>query len=209
MDRNEILQKIKETKMIAVIRGDTTDEATSLAEAVLEAGLPLIELTYTIPSVQTVFAALKNNNKGYIGAGTVLDAETARDAILQGAKFVVSPHFNTEIAKMCHRYNILYIPGCMTITEMVKALEYGCTTIKLFPANTFQPSFIKAVKGPLPQIDLLPTGGINVDNVKDWLDLGAVGVGIGSDLMKAYRKGGQYAVETLVKNYLSIINVSE
>ena len=104
-----------------------------------------------------------------LGAGTVLDAETARHAILYGAKFVVSPHFSEEVATVCNRYGIPYLPGCMTIREMVKALESGCDILKLFPANNFDPSFIKSVKGPLPHVQIMPTGGINASNMQEWL----------------------------------------
>ena len=175
-----------------------------MSKAAAEGGIRAIELTYTTPQVQKVFEELQHEDI-LLGAGTVLDPETARHAILAGAKFVVSPHFNEDVARICNRYGIPYFPGCMTIREMVKALESGCDVLKLFPANDFDPSFIKSVNGPLPQVKIMPTGGINLDNMNDWLAAGAVAVGIGSDLNKAYKSGGYEAVVELSKEYINKI----
>lgn len=197
----EIYQRILESKIVAVIRGKDAEEATVVAEAAIAGGLHAIEITYTTPDVAEVFKNLKSSN-ALLGAGTVLDAETARHALLHGAQFVVSPHFDPAIAKLCNRYSVPYLPGCMTIKEMVQANEYGCDILKLFPANGFEPSFIGSVNGPLPHVRIMPTGGININNMNNWLDAGAVAVGIGSDLTKAYRSSGADAVSELVKQYL-------
>lgn len=197
----EVYQKLLESKIVAVIRGKDAEEATLVAEAAIEGGLKAIEVTYTTPDVAQVFQKLSSSNV-LIGAGTVLDAETARHALLHGAQFVVSPHFDSDIAKLCNRYSVPYLPGCMTIKEMVQANEYGCDILKLFPANGFDPSFIGSVNGPLPHVRIMPTGGININNMNAWLDAGAVAVGIGSDLTKAYRSSGEEAVSNLVKDYL-------
>ncbi|TWT04379.1 bifunctional 4-hydroxy-2-oxoglutarate aldolase/2-dehydro-3-deoxy-phosphogluconate aldolase [Planococcus sp. CPCC 101016] len=198
----EIYQQILNAKIVAVIRGKDADEAIAVAESAIEGGLKAIELTYTTPNVSRVFDKLADS-PALIGAGTVLDAETARHALLHGAEFVVSPNFNPEIAKVCNRYNVPYLPGCMTIKEMVEATEWGCDILKLFPANGFEPSFIGSVNGPLPKVRIMPTGGINIKNMNAWLNAGAVAVGIGSDLTKAYRSSGEQGVTQLVKDYLN------
>ena len=117
-----------------------------------------------------------------IGAGTVLDAATARIAILAGAEFIVSPAFDKETAKLCNLYQIPYMPGCMTITEMTTAMQYGADIIKLFPGSAFGPSFVKAVKAPLPQANIMPTGGVSLDNMEEWFKNGVIAVGAGGKL---------------------------
>lgn len=198
----EVYQQLLDAKIVAVIRGKDADEAIAIAEAAVSGGLKAIELTYTTPKVSRVFDKLAGST-ALIGAGTVLDAETARHALLHGAEFVVSPNFNPEIARVCNRYNVPYLPGCMTIKEMVQATEWGCDILKLFPANGFEPSFIGSVNGPLPKVRIMPTGGINIKNMNAWLDAGAIAVGIGSDLTKAYRSTGEQGVTQLVKEYLN------
>ena len=200
MGKAQIIQQIEQQKLVAVIRGNTVEEATAIIRGAVQGGIEVIELTYTTPFVEDVFKALRDE-KALIGAGTVLDSETARHAILNGAKFIVSPSFSEEIAKICNRYTVPYFPGCMTIKEMVTALEAGCEVLKLFPADHFKPSFIKSVKGPLPQVKIMPTGGINADNMAQWLNSGAVAVGIGSDLTRAYQAGGIEAVAEAAKAY--------
>ena len=200
MTKYEVIQQIKEEKLVAVIRGKSVEEAIAIIQGAVKGGIRLIELTYTTPFVQDVFNEIRELD-AVIGAGTVLDSETARHAILHGAKFIVSPSFSPEIAKLCNRYSVPYLPGCMTIQEIVSALESGCDIVKLFPANNFSPSFIKSVNGPLPHVEIMPTGGINADNMNDWLEAGAVAVGIGSDLSKAYTTGGIDAVIEASQNY--------
>ncbi|SER82987.1 bifunctional 2-keto-4-hydroxyglutarate aldolase/2-keto-3-deoxy-6-phosphogluconate aldolase [Psychrobacillus sp. OK032] len=201
MSKHSILAQLTETKVVAVIRGNSYEEAVQLTKAAVEGGIRAIELTYTTPQLEKAFSELHDID-ALLGAGTVLDPETARHAILHGAKFIVSPHFSAEVATVCNRYGIPYLPGCMTILEMVKALEAGCDILKLFPANNFSPSFIKSVKGPLPHVEIMPTGGINAGNMKEWLDAGAVAIGVGSDLNKAYKTGGYDAVVEASKNYM-------
>lgn len=201
----EKLKQLVDSKVVAVVRGKTPEEAIDISEATIEGGFRAIEVTYTTPEAEKVFQALRGSD-GVIGAGTVLDSETARHAILNGAEFVVSPHFDKNIALLCNRYSIPYLPGCMTITEIMTALEYGCDIVKLFPANRFDPSFIGAVNGPLPQVRIMPTGGVNLDNVGAWLEAGAVAAGIGSDLNKAYKAGGKVSVQSLCEKYVEAIN---
>ncbi|MFF2498185.1 bifunctional 2-keto-4-hydroxyglutarate aldolase/2-keto-3-deoxy-6-phosphogluconate aldolase [Peribacillus sp. NPDC058075] len=201
MDKHSIIRRITETKVVAVIRGQDAKEAAQLSKAAVEGGIQAIELTYTTPGIEDAFKELQNTD-ALLGAGSVLDSETARHAILAGANFIVSPYFVNGVAELCNRYGIPYMPGCMTIREMATSLEAGCDVLKLFPANHFEPSFIKSVNGPLPNVRIMPTGGINLDNMKDWLNAGAVAIGIGSDLNKAYQNGGYDAAVELSRKYM-------
>lgn len=200
----EILNKINQEKLVAVIRGRTKEEAIEISKAAIAGGIKIIEVTYTTDGATDVIKGLKNlKDAGVtIGAGTVLDSETARTAILNGVDFIVGPHYDKDIKKLCNRYSVPYLPGCLTIKEMVKALEGGCEVVKLFPANNFKASFVQSVHGPLPQIQLMPTGGVNINNFKDWLDAGAFAIGIGSDLTKAYAQDGYKEVVKRSKEYV-------
>ncbi|OHE45176.1 MAG: bifunctional 2-keto-4-hydroxyglutarate aldolase/2-keto-3-deoxy-6-phosphogluconate aldolase, partial [Tenericutes bacterium GWF2_38_8] len=140
-----------------------------------------------------------------VGAGTVLDSETARIAILAGAQYIVSPGFDLETAKLCNRYQIPYMPGCLTITEMIKAMEAGSDIIKLFPGSAFGPSYVKAVKGPLPQANIMPTGGVSLDNVSEWIKNGVVAVGVGGELTSPAKKGDYEGVTELAKAFVSAV----
>ena len=202
----DTLQNISNAKIVAVIRGKNPEEVINISRASIQGGLKVIEVTYTTPNAGRAIDVLQSED-AIVGAGTVLDTETARDALLHGARFIVSPHFNVEISELCNRYAIPYLPGCLTISEMVSAMESGCDVLKLFPANNFQPNFIKSIQGPLPQVRLMPTGGINLENFKDWLDQGAFAVGIGSELSKAYAKGGNAAVIEKCEAYINATRV--
>lgn len=201
----EVLQMLSDAKIVAVIRGKDEKEAIRISKASTQGGIKAIEVTYTTPRVEKVFEQLHDEDV-LIGAGTVLDAETARHALLHGAKFIVSPHFNKEISKVCNRYSVPYLPGCLTISEIVEALEHGCDVVKLFPANNLNPSFLKAVNGPLPQVRMMPTGGIKLTNFIDWLEMGAFAVGIGSDLTNAYRENGEAAVIQQCRQYIDLLH---
>ena len=196
MNKYITLKNILDSGVVAVIRAENKDEAVKISKACIEGGIKSIEVTYTVPGTNKVIETLKNEFGDVleIGAGTVLDSETARIAILSGASYVVSPGFDEASAKLCNRYQIPYMPGCLTITEMLRALEFGADIIKLFPGSAFGADFIKSVKGPLPQVNIMPTGGVSLDNVKNWINMGAVAVGIGSDLTKGYKENGIAAV---------------
>lgn len=185
MKKFEILQKIKDVGVVAVIREENLEKAIKVSKACIEGGIPAVEVTYTVPNATEVISQLKLTipvEKLIIGAGSVLDSETARIAILAGAEYIVSPAFDIETAKLCNRYQIPYMPGCMTITEMVSAMEAGCDIIKMFPGSAFGPSFVKAVKAPLPQINIMPTGGVSLENVDEWFKNGVIAVGAGGQL---------------------------
>lgn len=184
MIKMKVLQNIKSLGVVAVIRADDPESAFKMSEACIEGGLTNIELTFTTPEADQVIKKLKAaySDKAVIGAGTVLDAHTARISIMAGAEFVVSPAFDEETAKMCNLYSIPYMPGCMTITEMKEALKLGVDVLKLFPGSALGPDFVKAVKGPLPHVQIMPTGGVDLDNIGKWLQNGCIAVGIGGNL---------------------------
>lgn len=185
LKKSETLERIINTGIVAVVRAENIVEAVRISSACIEGGVPAIEVTYTVPGATEVIKALKETfpaDKLIVGAGTVLDAATARMAILAGAEYIVSPGFDEETAKLCNLYQIPYMPGCMTITEMMKAMQYGADIVKLFPGSAFGPSFVKAVKAPLPQANIMPTGGVSLDNVEEWFKNGVVAVGAGGKL---------------------------
>lgn len=185
MKKFEILNKIKDVGVVAVIREENIEKAINVSKACIDGGIPAVEVTYTVPGATEVISELKRTipaDKLLVGAGSVLDSETARVAILAGAQYIVSPSFDSETAKLCNRYQVPYMPGCMTITEMVTAMEAGCDIIKMFPGSAFGPSFVNAVKAPLPQINIMPTGGVSLENVDQWIKNGVIAVGIGGQL---------------------------
>lgn len=185
LKKSETLERIINTGIVAVVRAESIAEAVRISSACIEGGVPAIEVTYTVPGATEVIKALKETfpaDKLIVGAGTVLDAATARIAILVGAEYIVSPGFDEETAKVCNLYQIPYMPGCMTITEMMKAMHYGADIVKLFPGSAFGPSFVKAVKAPLPQANIMPTGGVSLENVEEWFKNGVVAVGAGGKL---------------------------
>ncbi|MGB6129709.1 MAG: bifunctional 2-keto-4-hydroxyglutarate aldolase/2-keto-3-deoxy-6-phosphogluconate aldolase [Psychrilyobacter sp.] len=182
MKKFEVLKKISDVGVVAVIRGDSIGDAVNISKACIAGGITAIEVTYTNPMATEIIKKLSKENNIVLGAGTVLDSETARIAIMAGARYIVSPGFDIETAKLCNRYQVAYMPGCMTITEMIKAMESGCDIIKLFPGSAFGPSFIKSIKAPLPQINIMPTGGVNLENVDEWIKNGVIAVGVGGQL---------------------------
>jgi 2-dehydro-3-deoxyphosphogluconate aldolase / (4S)-4-hydroxy-2-oxoglutarate aldolase len=199
-----ILEKISNIGVVAVVRADSVTRAKEVSLACMKGGIPLVEITYTVPGATDLIQTLKRDhytNQLLVGAGTVLDAETARLAILAGADFIVSPNFNLETAKLCNRYCVPYMPGCMTIQEMVESLEAGCDIIKLFPSKVYDPSFIKDVKAPLPQVNIMPTGGVNLGNVQDWIKNGAVAVGVGGQLAN----GAPEQITKIAKQFVQLI----
>lgn len=183
--KSKILKKITDIGIVAVVRSETIEEGIRISKACVEGGIPAIEVTYTVPGATEVIKALKEqftSDELVIGAGTVLDAATARIAILAGSEFIVSPAFDEETAKLCNLYQVPYMPGCMTITEITKATQYGADIVKLFPGSAFGPSFVKAVKAPLPQANIMPTGGVSLENIDEWFKNGVVAVGAGGKL---------------------------
>jgi len=197
MNKIATIQRIVDNGVVAVLRGKDANEVAEMAEQSIAGGIKVIEITMTVPSalkaIEKLAAKYSSTTSdpdkfAIIGVGTVLDPETARAAILSGSEFVVGPALNPATVALCNRYRIPVMPGVMTIKEIQEALELGVDIVKLFPSTT--PSMIKAIKGPLPQANIMPTGGVTLDNVGDWIAAGAVAVGIGSDLTtEAVKKG--------------------
>ncbi|MBM7541586.1 bifunctional 2-keto-4-hydroxyglutarate aldolase/2-keto-3-deoxy-6-phosphogluconate aldolase [Amphibacillus cookii] len=209
MKKYQILSKLMEDKLVAVVRGDSAQEAEQIAEACFAGGVKAIELTFTLNDAADVIkklAATYSDSDMLIGAGTVLDAETARIAILAGAQFIVSPGFDQDTAVLCHTYHIPYLPGCMTLTEMQTAVRAGIDLIKLFPGELAGPSYIKSVKGPLPDLQIMPTGGVDLNNLLDWFENGAVAVGIGSNLTSLKKLGSYQAITEQAQRYVTKVS---
>ena len=203
----EVVETIVATGLVAVIRAETPDKATRIVEACALGGIVALEITFTVPGASAVIEHLakKSSNKILLGAGTVLDPETARIAILAGAQFVVSPALNPETARLCNRYQVPYLPGAATIREVVEAMECGADIIKIFPGEILGPAFIKAVKGPLPQAQLMPTGGVSIENVADWINAGSVAVGVGGSLTAGANTGDFTSITQLARKFVEKI----
>lgn len=200
MEKQQVLQRITDCGVVAVVRAKDGEQALKIARACLAGGIAAIEITFTVPGASEIIKTLAEtygDGEVVIGAGTVLDAETARTAILSGAQFIVAPYLDKDCAKLCLRYQIPYMPGAMTVREVADCLEAGADIVKIFPGNIVGPKMISAVHGPLPQARMMPTGGVSAENVQDWIHAGAVAVGAGSDLTKG-AKTGDYAAVTAV-----------
>ncbi len=201
MKKIKLLQQLTNEGVVAVLRGETPEEVVEMAEQAIAGGIKVIEVTMTVPfALQAIeklakkYSSSTQDSSKYaiIGVGTVLDPETARAGILSGAEFVVGPALNPDTVMLCNRYRVPVMPGVMTVQEIQRALELGVDIVKLFPGNLYSPSTIKAIKGPLPQANVMPTGGVSLDNLADWIKAGAVAVGIGSDLTTEAVKTGNY-----------------
>lgn len=204
----QVLQKIMDCGIVAVVRADNSEQALKIADACIQGGVAAIEITFTVPGAADVIKDLaKTYTKGEIilGAGTVLDPETARAAILAGAQYVVSPSLNFETITLCNRYQVPIMPGAMTIKEVVEAMEAGADIVKVFPGETFGPAFIKSIKGPLPQAPLMPTGGVSLDNVSDWIKAGCVAVGVGGKLTGGAKKGEYQSITDIGRQFIAKI----
>ena len=204
MKRIEMIKKISDAGIVAVIRATSKEEGIKIVEAVKKGGIKALEITMTVPGAIDIIKELteiyKDDEDMLIGAGTVLDPETARACILAGAKYIVSPSLNADTVRLCNRYRIAVMPGIMTVKEAVEAMELGVEIIKVFPGNAFGPSIISSFKGPLPQANFMPTGGVSLDNVKDWIKAGAVAVGTGGDLTRGASTGNyELVTETAAK----------
>lgn len=208
MKKEQILTRIRESGLVAVIRAENEDKAVRITEACLEGGVAAIEITFTVPGAHKVIESLANRfseDQIILGAGTVLDPETARVAILSGANYIVSPSLNLDTVKLCNRYRIACMPGAMTIREVIDCLESGADIIKIFPGELFGPRIIKSIKGPIPQAELMPTGGVTVDNAAEWIKAGAVALGAGSSLTAGAKTGDYGKITETAKAFIEKI----
>ena len=195
MDKNEVLRRLQECGVVTVVRAQDEAQAMKIVDACIEAGIVGIEITFTVPGAADIIKKLAQKyspEQILIGAGTVLNPQTAEVAILAGAQYVVAPCLNVETVKLCLQHQVACMPGAMTIKEVVECMEAGADIVKIFPGNLFGPKIIKAIKGPLPHARMMPTGGVSAENAGEWIRAGAVAVGAGSDLT-AGAKTGDYA----------------
>jgi 2-dehydro-3-deoxyphosphogluconate aldolase/(4S)-4-hydroxy-2-oxoglutarate aldolase len=203
----EVLRKITASGLVAVIRAENPDQAARIAEACGLGEVAALEITFTVPGASGVIEHLAKRfaDEILLGAGTVLDPETARIALLAGAQFVVSPAVNPDTARLCNRYQVPYMPGAGTIGEVIAAMECGADIVKVFPGEILGPPFVKAVKGPLPQAQLMPTGGVTLQNVSEWIKAGAVAVGVGGNLTAGAKNGDFTSITQLAKQFVKQI----
>lgn len=195
--KGSIFNRLKENYLFAVVRGKSEQDGYEVSKAAYEGGIKNIEVTFSTPGAERVINRLAEDfadTDMVIGAGTVLDEVSARIAILNGAEFVVSPSFHPEIATICNLYAVPYLPGCGTITEVKDALKAGCDVVKLFPGGLLGPGFIKDLHGPIPWVEAMPSGGVSVDNMEEWINHGAWSVGVGSALTKDLTDGNYGSV---------------
>lgn len=211
MEKEKVITKICDGGLVAVIRAETSEQAKKITEACIAGGVTAIELTFTVPGAHEIIselAKLYSSEEILLGAGTVLDPETARIAILSGAQYVVSPCLNINTVKLCNRYRIPIMPGAMTIKEVVEGMEAGADIIKIFPGELFGPTFVKAIRGPLPQARIMPTGGVSVDNVGEWIKAGCVAVGVGGNITAGAKTGDYQSITDKAKQFVEAIRLA-
>ncbi len=213
MEKSEVMNRLMSEGLIPVIRVATASEAMAVANAVKEGGVSFIEITMSVRGAIDVIEELSRQYKDAIimGAGTILDPETARSALLAGAQFIVSPTINLDVIQLCHRYGAVVIPGAMTPTEILTAWEAGADMVKVFPAAQLGgPSYIKALRGPLPQILLAPTGGVNLQNAGAFIQAGAAALGVGGEMVdkKAVKEGNFSIITENARAYLKAIRAA-
>lgn len=208
MKKLKILERIYNSGIVAVVRAENDDVAKKISKSCIDGGINAIEITFTVPKAHKIINALRrefSQGELIIGAGTVLDSETARTAILEGAEFIVSPGFQTDSVKCCNRYQVPYMPGCMSVTEVMQAMEYGVDVVKFFPANIMGIDFIKAVKGPIPDIEIMPTGGVTLDNAGVWIANGCFAIGVGSELTAPAKTNDFNEITNIAKKFIEIV----
>jgi 2-dehydro-3-deoxyphosphogluconate aldolase / (4S)-4-hydroxy-2-oxoglutarate aldolase len=210
MDKAEVIARIKDVGIIPVVRATSADEAMRAIDAIREGGISILEITMTVPGaikvIETVSA--QYGSEALVGAGTVLDAETAQACISAGARFVVSPSLDLETISACRLLNVPVMPGALTPTEVVQAWKAGADLVKVFPAGAVGgPGYIKSLKAPLPQIELVPTGGVSLKTAGDFIRAGASALGVGADLvdLKAIKEGQQQLITERARQFLEIV----
>ena len=211
MKKEQVLSRLCQCGLVAVVRARDAEDALRIAEACIRGGCAGIELTYTTPGVNDIIQRMASEYAGsdfVIGAGTVMDPETARMAILAGAQYVVSPYFNADTVRLCNRYRVACMPGAMSIAEVVAGMEAGADIIKVFPGELFGPKILKAIHGPIPQAELMPTGGVSVDNAAEWIRAGAVAVGAGGSLTAGAKTGDYGKITETARRFIEEIQAA-
>lgn len=211
MDKAQIIKHIEELGLVPVVRAASADEAMQAIEAIKAGGVNVLEITMTVPGAIKVIekVADKYGSEVLVGAGTVLDPETARSCQLAGAQFIVSPALNLNTIAMCHRYSIPVMPGVLTPTEVITAWSAGADFVKVFPCGSVGgASYVKNLKGPFPQIKIIPTGGVSLITAADFIKAGAAALGVGTDLVdvKAIREGNSQIVTERARQFVDIVS---
>ena len=209
MSKDATIARMIDSGVVAVLRAPDGEILVDVAEALLAGGVEAIEVTFTVPGTVRVIEKVADRlgDKILLGAGTVLDPETARAALLAGAEYIVSPTTNLDVIRLCRRYDKAVMPGALTPTEVITAWEAGADIVKVFPSDLTGPKYLKALRGPLPQVRLMPTGGVNLDTAADFLRAGACALGIGGSLVesKAVAAGDMARIESLARQYIAIV----
>lgn len=211
MKKEQVLARLHECGLVAVVRAKDATDAMKISEACIKGGCAGIELTYTTPGVTTIIEKMAREYEGtgfLIGAGTVMDAETARIAILAGAQYVVSPYFSADMIKICNRYRVACMPGAASIAEVVAGMEAGADIIKIFPGELFGPKILKAIHGPIPYAELMPTGGVSLENVEEWIKAGATAVGAGGSLTAGAKDGNYTKITEVACQFVEKIKIA-
>ena len=204
----QTVSRIIESGLVAVVRAESADQASRIAAACAQGGAAAIEITFTVPGAASVIEHLAQtypSGEILVGAGTVLDSETARIAILAGAHYVVGPSLDAGTARLCNRYQIPYMPGAGSVREVVEAMEAGAAIVKVFPGEVLGTAFVRAVRGPLPQAPLMPTGGVSLENVEQWIAAGCVAVGVGGNLTGGARTGDFQSITDCARQFVERI----
>lgn len=207
----KVINQILDVGVVAVVRAESSEQALKISDACLKGGVTAIEMTFTVPGAVEVIKDLVKtyqNGEMIIGAGTVLDAETARAAILAGAQFIVSPSLNLDTIKLCNRYQIPVMPGTATVKDIVEAMEAGVDIVKAFPGESLGTKFIKAVKGPLPQANIMPTGGVSLENAAEWIQAGCVAIGVGGSLTAGAKTGDYQSITDKAKKFVEVVRTA-
>jgi 2-dehydro-3-deoxyphosphogluconate aldolase/(4S)-4-hydroxy-2-oxoglutarate aldolase len=209
MSKPEQLDRVARGGVVAVMRASSGELLVDVAEALLAGGVEAIEVTFTVPGAPKVIEQVADRlgDRILLGAGTVLDPETARIALLAGAEFIVAPTVDTRVIELCRRYDKAIMPGALTPTEVVTAWQAGADVVKVFPSDLTGPKYLKALHGPLPQVRLMPTGGVNLDTAAEFLRCGAWALGIGGSLVEkdAVKSGDMARIESLARQYTQIV----
>jgi 2-dehydro-3-deoxyphosphogluconate aldolase/(4S)-4-hydroxy-2-oxoglutarate aldolase len=210
MSREMMMQRVLDCGIVAVVRANDGSQLVEVCRALADGGIDVAEITFTVPDAIDVLKAVKRElgNRILLGAGTILDPETARAAILAGAEYLVSPTLNLEVIAMARRYGKLSMPGAFTPTEILTAYEAGADIVKIFPAEIVGPAYFKAIRGPLPQVRMMPTGGVDTTTAEKFLDAGACCLGMGSMLIdpKALAAGDMAKIRESAAKYRAIVD---
>ncbi len=210
MSKESQLQRILESGIVAVVRSPNSQQLVEVCRALADGGVSVVEITMTVPNALEVVRQVQQalGDRLLLGAGTILDPETARAALLAGAEYLVAPTVNLDVIRLCRRYDKLVMPGAFTPTEILTAWEAGADIVKVFPADVVGPAFFKALRGPLPQIRVMPTGGVDLKTAAEFLRAGACCLGIGSQLVepRAVAEGDFDRIRNLARQYVAVVN---